>query len=250
MAPLHRAITLVEVDRVALRIGEHLDLDVPRRRQVLLDEHAVVAEARARLAPGGGERRREAGGILRDLHALAAAAGRGLDQHRVSDLLRFAREEIVGLVVAMVAGHQRHASTLHDPLGRGFRSHRRDRRRRRTDEDDAGVAAGTRERLVLRQESIARMDRIRACGSRDRQHARGIEVAFPRQCAAQPMRLVAGLDEQRAGVGIRVDGDRADAHAPRGAGDAHGDLAAVGDQQAAHVTGWRPRWRARRPRTR
>ena len=46
--------------RVAVRVGEHLDLDVPRRGQVLLDQHAVVAEGGLRLASGRGERRLEA----------------------------------------------------------------------------------------------------------------------------------------------------------------------------------------------
>jgi hypothetical protein len=34
MTPLDAAIALEQVDRVALRIGEDLDLDVPRRSQV------------------------------------------------------------------------------------------------------------------------------------------------------------------------------------------------------------------------
>ena len=38
---------------------------------------------------------------------------------------------------------------------------------------------------------------------------------------------------QRVGVGFGIDGDRRDAHAPRGAGDAAGDLAAIGDQEGA-----------------
>ena len=72
---------------VAVRVGQHLDFDVARIDHELLDEDAVVAEriacasdrrpvepvAHLRLAPG-------------DAHALAAAAGRGLDHHGIADL--------------------------------------------------------------------------------------------------------------------------------------------------------------------
>ena len=56
MAALHRAVALEQVDAVAVRVGEHLDLDVARLQHVLLDQHAVVAEARLRLALARGER--------------------------------------------------------------------------------------------------------------------------------------------------------------------------------------------------
>ena len=43
-------------------------------------------------------------------------------------------------------------------------------------------------------------------------------------------RLVGHLDMQRVAVGVGVDRDGLDAHAPRGLDDAAGDLAAIGDQ--------------------
>ena len=92
VSSLHRAIALEEVDRVAVRVGEHLDLDVAGRGQVFLDQHAIVAEAGFRFALRGSERRGEVGGTLDDLHSLAAAAGGRLDQHGVADRARFARE--------------------------------------------------------------------------------------------------------------------------------------------------------------
>ena len=47
---LDRAVALEQVDDVAVPVGEHLDLDVPRPGQVALDQHAVVAERGAGLA--------------------------------------------------------------------------------------------------------------------------------------------------------------------------------------------------------
>ena len=58
---LHRAVALEQVDAVAVRVAEHLDLDVARLQHVLLDQHVVVAEARLRLALARGERRLEVG---------------------------------------------------------------------------------------------------------------------------------------------------------------------------------------------
>ena len=44
MAPLDRAVALEKVDRVAVLIGENLDLDVARPIEVFFDEHAAITE--------------------------------------------------------------------------------------------------------------------------------------------------------------------------------------------------------------
>ena len=44
MAALHRAIALAEMDRVALAVGEHLDLDVARVLEEFLHVDLIVAE--------------------------------------------------------------------------------------------------------------------------------------------------------------------------------------------------------------
>ena len=56
MAALQRALALAEVEHVAVRVGQHLDLDVPRAGQKPLDEHALVGEPGLGLAPGRLER--------------------------------------------------------------------------------------------------------------------------------------------------------------------------------------------------
>ena len=50
VASLDGAVALEEVDRPAVLVAEHLHLDVPRRRQVALDEKPVVSEGGGRLA--------------------------------------------------------------------------------------------------------------------------------------------------------------------------------------------------------
>ena len=56
VAALQRAVALAEMDGVALAVAEHLDLDVARLVEVLLEVDRVVAEGGARLGAGGGER--------------------------------------------------------------------------------------------------------------------------------------------------------------------------------------------------
>jgi hypothetical protein len=86
VAALDRAFALAEIDDVAVLVAQHLDLDVARIGDELLDEDAVVAEGGAASTCAGealAPPRRRRG----DAHALAAAAGRGLDHHRVADLV-------------------------------------------------------------------------------------------------------------------------------------------------------------------
>ena len=92
MPPLHRAIALEKVHGVAVRVGEDLDFDVSRRCQIFFDQHAIIAER----PPSFALRRRKCGAetarVVGDLHSFAPAASGRLDQHRIADLLRFARE--------------------------------------------------------------------------------------------------------------------------------------------------------------
>jgi len=75
VAALDGALALVQVDHVAVRVAEHLDLDVARLLDKLLDEDAVVAEAVARLVPAAGEAFERLLVVERHAQALAAAAG-------------------------------------------------------------------------------------------------------------------------------------------------------------------------------
>src|SRR5690606_3981526 len=115
VAALHRALALPQVHDVAVRIAEDLDLDVARRFDVLLEQQRVVAERRLRLATRTLERLRELARAAHDAHALAATAGRCLDEQRKPDRARVIDER--SLIVAVVAGHDRHARALRDPLG-------------------------------------------------------------------------------------------------------------------------------------
>ena len=117
VAALQRAVALEQVDSVPVRIGEHLHLDVTRAGDIGLQQHTVVAETGRRLASARAQRRLEVGGRLDLAHALAAAAGNGLDQHRIADGVGLGLEALRRLVLAEVARRHRHARRRHPRLG-------------------------------------------------------------------------------------------------------------------------------------
>ena len=86
VAALHGAVALVEVQDVAVLVAEDLHLDVLGARDVFLEEHCRVAEGAPGLGLGLIEEVVEVAGLQHDAHAAAAAAERGLDDQRKSDL--------------------------------------------------------------------------------------------------------------------------------------------------------------------
>ena len=113
MAALDRAVALAEVDRVALLVGEHLDLDVARVGQVAFEVDGVVGEELLALARGALEGLLQLVGLHRDAEALAAAAARGLDRDRVADLLGDLLRVLDRLDRLGGPRHDRHAGALH-----------------------------------------------------------------------------------------------------------------------------------------
>jgi hypothetical protein len=80
------------------------------------------------------------------------------------------------------------------------------------------------------------MYRVRTCASRRVQDDVAAKVTFLRARSADVHGLITGRNVRRMCVGVRVDGDRANAEPPRGTRDSAGDFAAIGDEQGAeHV---------------
>ena len=140
-----------------MRVGEHLQFDVAGRGDVFLDQHPPVAERGLRLAHGALERGVEFDMRVDAAHAAPAPARDRLDEHRIADLIGLLAQEFRVLVVAVIAGHDRHAGPLHQRLGRAFQAHRPHRLGRRADEDDSGLRAGFGEIGVLGQKAVTRM---------------------------------------------------------------------------------------------
>ena len=76
------------MDGVALAVRQHLDLDMAGMGEIFLEIDGVVAECRAGLVARRYQRGLEFVLEQGKLHAPAAAAGRGLHQHRIADIAR------------------------------------------------------------------------------------------------------------------------------------------------------------------
>ncbi len=102
--------------------------------------------------------------------------------------------------------------------------------RRRPDEGDAGVEAGLGELGILGEKAVARVHAVGARRLGDRNQFVDTQITFGGRRRANVMRFVTEAHMQRAGIGLRIDGDGAQSEALGRAGDAAGDLAAVSDQ--------------------
>ena len=231
VAALDRAVPVQQVQHRAMRIGQHLHLDMARPGDIALQQQRAVAEGRGGLALRGRER---AGQVLRaldDAHSAPAAAGRRLDQHRIADLLRRFRQPLRRCVGFVIARHEGHLRIGCDLLCGAFRPHRPYRFRRRADEDQPGARHALGELGVFGEEAVAGMHRLRA-GAPGRVDQRvDVEIARLRARRADAHALIRCPDMGRAGIRFGMDGGDMQPHASGGGGDAAGDLAAIGDQQ-------------------
>ena len=161
VAALDGALALAQVHDVALPVAEHLDFDVPRAGDVFLDEHPVVAEAGTRL---GGRGAKALGHFLAPVHhphALAAAAGGGLDHDREADVLGDAHRLVGCVDDADVAGHGADAGCDGQFLGLDLVAHGAHGALRRADEHHARLFQPAGELGVLGQEAVARVHGLR-----------------------------------------------------------------------------------------
>jgi pyruvate carboxylase len=109
-------------------------------------------------------------------------------------------------------------------------AHRADRLGRRADEGDAGLVERLGEALALGQEAVARVHRLGAGRLAGVDDQLGLQIGFTRGWRTQPHCFVGQLHVRRARVGIGIDRDSLDAHAPRSADHPARNLSAVGDQ--------------------
>ena len=233
VAALQRAVALEQMHDIAVSVAEHLNFDVARRENIFLDQHAVVAKSRCGLAPAAFQRAVEVRLGIDPAHALAATTGHCLDQHGIADHGSLAAQARRRLVIPHIAGRDWHTGRDHPLLGRILKAHRTDRGGRGTDPDKTRRNHRLGEFGVLRQEAIARMDRLRPRLPRCREDALLAQIAVPWQGGSNEHRTVRLAHEGLRGIGVGMDRDRADTEPPRGAYNPARDLATVRDEQTA-----------------
>ena len=218
------------MDDVAVRVAQHLDLDVARLLDVFLDKHAVVAKARFRLALRSAEFVAHGTVIGGDAHAFAATAGRRLDHDRIADVARRPDRALgVGHDIEP-AGNGRDTGGARQLFRCDLVAHRGDRGSGRADKGHPGRGQRLGKGRVFGQKPVARMHRLGAALAAGCDDPVDPEIALGRRRRADHDRLVSLAHMQRLGIGFGIDRDRHNPHPPRGADHAAGDLAAIGDQ--------------------
>ncbi len=162
VATLRRAFTLVQVNHVAVGITEHLEFDMARMLHIALEDHARIAECTGRFALRGRQRVGKLRLAAHDAHALATAAGGGLDHQRETGAACLLGERASRLVGTVVARNEWYLMLLHQRLGGRLGTHRINALRARADKGDARIGTRTCKRGVLGEKTITRVDRLRA----------------------------------------------------------------------------------------
>ncbi|VXB48264.1 hypothetical protein MICRO11B_280021 [Micrococcus luteus] len=230
VAALQGAVAGAEHGHVAVLVGEDLGLHVAGAVQEALHEALAAAERGDGLADGRLERVLDVAELAHHADAAAAAAEGRLDGDRQAVLLG---ERARGGGVrhgAVRTRHERGARLLGEGAGGDLVAEGADGVRRRADPGHPGVDHGLREVGVLGEEAVARVHGVGAGAAGDVEDRVDLQVGVRRGRARQVEGLVRDGHVQGVGVRIRVDGDRGDAVVAGGAGHAHGDLAAVGDE--------------------
>ena len=213
VASLDRAVALAERDDAAVRVGEELHLDMPWTLEVPLAVERPVGERAGGLALCRGQRFVELRRRADDTHPAPAASGGRLDEKREPDLLRRAVRE------------HRHSRVASDPLRRDLVPAEPQRVGRRSDPREPRRLDGLREVGVLREEPVARMDRVGAG------LARGTDVLLGAEVARDLDGRIRRASVQRGGVVRRGDRDRLDPERAARAEHAQRDLSSVRDEQ-------------------
>ena len=232
VAPLDRALALAEREHAAVRVAEHLDLDVARGRDHLLD----VDASRRRRQPPPRPRRvayasASSSGAVDAAHAAPAAAGDRLQQHGVARPRPATCRASASSTGPALPGTSGTSAARISPSRCALSPMRAivsgsGPTKTRSLSAQASAKAGFSARKP--QPGMHGLAAGRHAGG---DHGRDVEVAAARP-AGGPMQhgAVGHADVQRVRVGGRVDGDRLGADLVQRADDAHRDLAAVRDQ--------------------
>ena len=204
---LQRALALPQMDDVAVVVRQDLDLDVPRGEHEPFQEQGVVTEGAGGDPAGGGQGGLEVLGAFDDVHALAAAAGGGLDQERVPDAGRCLDELRVSHPGFGDARDHRDAVAGDVVFGADLVAHDVEGFDAGADERDAGLFQGAGEVDVLAQEAVAGVHGLSTRVAAGLDDGLDLQVALGGGRRADPDGDVGLPHVPGAGVGVGIHGD-------------------------------------------
>ena len=228
---LKGTIALIEMNDVAVFVGEDLDLHMLGIDQEFLHEDVVITKRFERLCLDEIVIGTDLFDSVAAAHTASAAACGCLQDDREAEFHR----EPLGLFAApqriLGAGRSGDIAIKRHLLGTEFVTHHVQDLGSGSDEFDACLFAGAGEFAVLGQESVAGMDRVAVVHPSEFYDPWNIEIRtqrtliFPNQ-----IRLVRCCAKRRIRVLVGINRNGLDAQIMTGAEDTHRDFAAVGDQ--------------------
>ena len=230
MPSLHRTVALEEVDAAALCVTKHLDLDVTRPVHIAFYQHVVVTKTGLGFTLARRQRRNKVFGFVNPAHALAAAPGTGLDEHREAHLVSLVLQVRWRVVLPVITRHERHTGLRHQGFGGRLAAHGGDGRSRRPDEDQTGLAAGQRKVLVFTQKPVSRMHRLSATRQCRVNDALPLQITLSRGIAPDAHGLIAQPNMACVLIGVRVHSHGLHTHSPRRGRHPTSNFATVGNE--------------------
>ena len=211
-------------------VTQDLNFDMARVEDEFLDEHAVIAKAVQPLALHRLEPFAHVLFAVGEAHPLAATARAGLHHHRIADIGRDTHRVLGILDLAHEAGDDVDARFLRQFLGLDLVAHGGNRVHRRADKGDASGGQRLGKAGPFRQETIARMHRLRPGLFRGSDDLVGNQIGFRSRRRANMHRLIRHPHERRAGISVGIDRHRLDTHATGRLDHPAGDFATIGDK--------------------
>ena len=229
MAALQGAIAVAQHQNAALAVAERLHFHMPGRNDRALHKQPGIAELRLCEALHRGEAFDEFRLVLAVRHADATAASGALQHHRIADACR-PGPGVVHFGQHVATGQQSHANGFRQRPRFVLKPEGTDLRRRRANEPNAARFKRLCERRVFAQEAVARVYGVGA-GLRDGLLELGlIQIGVRNAAFAKRHGLLRRFHVQRMAICLCVHRHAADAEGVQRATDAHGDLAAIGDE--------------------
>src|SRR5699024_3803028 len=213
-------------------------LDVARLGEELLHVALAATEGCLGLAARGGEALLNVCFLVHDLQATAATTEGRLDGDRHAVLGGEVPSLLPALDRLVGAGGQRGADLGGQLAGRDLIAQGFDGLRGGADPHQPGVLHRAGEVRVFGEEAVARVHAIHAAARRNVQQRWDVHVGIRSGLPAQRVCLV-GVDRVLViRVRVGVHRHRFDAQVAGGARDAHGDFAAVSDEDLLQWEGW------------
>ena len=230
VATLDGAVAFAEMNGMAMHVAEQLHLDMARLGKVFFHIDFVIAESGSCFATRQLIGLTNFASVQRDLHTLATATRRRLDEDGVADFFGHLDGLIDRLYRTVAAGNGRHAMRLDRLLGSNLVAHNADMVRRRADKGEAVLFYHLGKIGIFRHEADAGVDGVGAGDAGRRQDGGYVQITVLGRRRPDADALVRQAHMHGIGIGGRMNGDGGNTHFPAGAVDAEGDFPAIGDQ--------------------